>query len=522
MRVLFVFPDMSETTTNYTGVLNYGIASIAACLRPRGHDVRLFHITQPVTEAEFKARIRAERPDIVAFSSNSHYARRLKEWSAWSREAWDAPVIVGGIHATLAPEDLAPVRAIDHICIGEGEATMTELLDRIESGGDTLHVEGLWSRDGERVVRNPMRVLPAGIDHLPAPDLSLFSFDELYGIRRGTFSFIMSRGCAFRCTYCCISTLQQMFPREGAYWRFLSPPRAVEVLRELLDRHMPDAREITFTDAVFFPNRKWLAEFVPLYAKNIELPFSTNVRADMLTEETVTLLAEAGCRTVRMGVESGDERITTEILVRHLSIRHIRNAFAIARRHGIQRMSYNMIGLPTERLPQALRTVRLNAELDPDEALAFIFCPYPGTALHRLSAELGYLTDREFDHYKAGVTTNMPQFRESDILFVHRHFHALIRLYRTAARLPGALGRRAPDALDAVLASPLFPRRMIVRAKENYLRTRHAFGDWLVRRSPVLYRLLGGRDPVYSVRAVAGPAAGASLHSAGARGAPAP
>jgi radical SAM superfamily enzyme YgiQ (UPF0313 family) len=222
----------------------------------------------------------------------------------------------------------------------------------------------------------------------------------------------------------------------------------------------------------------------------------------MLTDETVALLAEAGCDVVRMGVESGDERITAEVLKRHLKIQHLRDAFATTRRHGIRRMSYNMIGLPTERLPQALKTVRLNAELDPDEALAFIFYPYPGTELHRLSAELGYLTDREFDHYKAGVSTNMPQFSESDILFVHRHFHSLIRLYRAAARLPGALGRRAPDALDTMFASPLFPRSAIVRAKESYLRTRHVFGDWLVRRSPWLYRRLGGRDPVHSMRRV--------------------
>lgn len=500
MRVLFVFPDMSETTTNYTGVLNYGVASISACLRLQGHEAGLFHITQPISEAEFKARVRAERPDIVAFSSTSHYARRLKEWSAWSHEACDAPVIVGGIHATLAPEDLASVPTIDHICIGEGEDTMLDLLDRMQKGGDTLHVEGLWSRNGDEVIRNPMRVITPSVDALPPPDLSLFSFDELYAIRRGTFPFIMSRGCAFKCTYCCVSTLKNMFPREGAYWRFLTPQRAVEVLRGMLDRYMPDARHINFLDAIFFPNRKWLKEFGPLYREKIGLPFICNMRADMLTEEAAEIMADAGCEMVRMGVESGDERMTTEILKRHLKIEHIRAAFAALRKVGIRRMSYNMVGLPTETLPLALKTVRLNAEIDPEEALAFIFYPYPGTDLHRLSAELGYLTEREFDHYKVGVVTNMPQFSETDILFVHRHFHAMMRLYRAAARLPGGLGRRAPDLVDALLASPLFPRWAIVRSKEAYLRVRHVFGDWLVRRSPGLYRLLGGRDPVHTVR----------------------
>jgi radical SAM superfamily enzyme YgiQ (UPF0313 family) len=502
VRVLFVFPDMSETTTNYTGVLNYGIASISAYLKMQDHEVGLLHITDPIDEATFKARVREEAPDIVAFSSTSHYAKRVREWSRWAHEARDVPVIVGGIHATLAPEDLARVPTIDHICIGEGEETMLDLVQRMESGGDTLHVEGLWSRDCDQVIRNPMRVITPNLDLMPVPDLSIFSFDELYSIRRGTFPFIMSRGCAFKCTYCCVSTLKNMFPREGAYWRFLTPARAVEVLRSMLDRLMPDAQHINFLDAIFFPNKKWLKEFGPLYREQIGLPFICNMRADMMTEEAAAIMADAGCEMVRMGVESGDERMTTEILKRHLKVEDIRNAFAILRRHDIRRMSYNMVGLPTETLPLALKTVRLNADIDPEEALAFIFYPYPGTDLHRLSAELGYLTDRELDHYRVGVTTNMPQFSETDILFVHRHFRALIRLYALGQRLPGALGRVWGDALSAALASPVFPRWAIVAGKESYLKARHRFGDWLVRRSPGLYRLLGGRDPVYEVRRV--------------------
>ena len=108
----------------------------------------------------------------------------------------------------------------------------------------------------------------------------------------------------------------------------------------------------------------------------------------------------------------------------------------IGRLRGIERWSYNIVGLPTETLPIALETARFNAEIAADLALAFIFYPYPGTELYRVCREKGFLTEREYDHYQVGVTLRQPQFKESDVLFVHRFFPTLIRLYRAAGRLP--------------------------------------------------------------------------------------
>ena len=143
----------------------------------------------------------------------------------------------------------------------------------------------------------------------------------------------------------------------------------------------------------------------------------------------------------------------------------------------------------------ALETVRLNAEIDPELALAFIFYPYPGTDLHRLCKEKGLLTDREYDHYKVGVAIRQPQFPDHDVLFVHRSFQRLIRIYQSAGRLPGRLPRIACAALDAAIASPLLPRRAIIATLEAYRKTRHAVGEALASRAPVLYRALGGRAP---------------------------
>ena len=508
MRVLFIFPDLSSTTTHYTGVVSYGVASLTAALRREGHTPGLLHLTETPDPDDFRARVRAFAPDLVAFSANSHYARRLRDWTAWASEASGAPVVVGGIHATLAPEAVSALPAVDFTCVGEGEGALTELCAALERGADPRGIANLWVRDGDRVVRNPTRPIHADLDALPDPDLSLFDVPRLYGARRGTFTYTLSRGCAFGCTYCCVHSLRRVAPRTGRFWRFLSPARAVGQLRALLDRHLPDADSVSFVDAILFPDREWLEAFAPLYRRTIGLPFACNMRADMIDEGTAALLRAMDCRVVRMGVESGDERITRDVLRRSLDVADLRRAFALLREQGIERWSYNMVGLPSETLREALSTVRLNAEIVPDLVLAFIFFPYPGTELHRVCEREGWLTGREFDHYQAGSAVRMPQFGETDVRFVQRWFQRLVRLYAAAGRLPGGLGRAAPDALDALLASPLFPRAALLHGREGYRRLRHRVGEALVRCSPALYRALGGRDPVgRATSSIAGPSA---------------
>ncbi len=509
MKVLFVFPDLSSTMTHYTGALSYGVGSLAAALREDGHALSLLHLVAPPEERDFRAAVREARPDLVAFSANSHYARRLRPWTTWAHEASGAPVVVGGVHATLAPEEVSALPDVRFTCIGEGEQPLRELCRALEDGADPAGIPNLWARAGAGVVRNATRPPVADLDTLPDPDLSIFDFDRLHLVRQGTFTFLMSRGCAYACTYCCAHGLHQAAGGGHRTWRYLSPERAAGQLEALLKRHMPGARDITFVDGMFFPDREWLARFAPLYRARVGLPFSCNLRADRVDPECAGLLRGMNCRRARLGVESGDERITREVLRRRLGLDDIRRAFELLRRNGIERCAYNMVGLPTETLPLALRTVRFNAEIEADLPLAFIFHPYPGTELRRRCAAEGWLTEREVDHYQAGSTIRMPQFAETDILFVHRLFRSLVRLYALGRRLPAGARRAWHGALDAVLGGPLLPRAAIVRVIGAYRGLRHRAGESIVRRSPWLYRLLGGRDPGLKRRhaVLGGPAA---------------
>lgn len=496
MRVLFVFPDLAADVTNYTGVPSYGVAVLSAVLKQAGHEVALAHLTTPPTAADFRECVRAARPDLVAFSCNSHYAQRLSLWSAWAKEASRAPVIVGGVHATLAPEQVAADPHVDFVCVGEGEGPLPELCAALAAGLDPTRIANLWARSNGGFVRNRPRPLLTDLDALPDPDFGLFDYDRLYHVRRGLFPFLMSRGCAYSCTYCCSHALREITAGGARFWRFQSPDHATSQLARMMARHQPGAARVHFHDTILFARHDWLEDFARLYRARVGLPFSCNLRADMVTPETADLLASMGCETIRFGVECGDEELNSGLLNRGHSLGDVRRAFALTRERGISRVSYNLVGLPGETLARALATVRLNAELAPDLALPFIFYPYPGTRLRRLCEKRGYLTGAEFDHYLMGSTVRLPGFCQTDILFVQRFFVPLLRLHALARRWPPRLRRAWWDLLAAVAGSPLLPRGLLVAARDRYKALRHRAGEWLVARHPRLYLRLGGTDPL--------------------------
>jgi anaerobic magnesium-protoporphyrin IX monomethyl ester cyclase len=496
VRVLFVFPDLSSDKTNFTGALSYGIALLSSELKAAGHEVALYHITSMPSREEFRENVGGAEADLVAFSSNSHYARRLRNWTAWTREETGAKIAVGGVHATLDPEDVCAMPGVEFVCVGEGDSALPELCEALEGGRSPSRVKNVWARNGGAFVKNSVRPFLQDLDALPDPDLSIFNFDNLYSTRRGVFPYIMSRGCAFHCTYCSAPAYAKLSPGAGRVWRFLTPGRAAAQLGRLVARHMPDAPLVTFLDSILFPHTDWLREFAPMYIEHVGKPFSCNLRPDFVTDEVAGILQTMGCMSVRLGVESGNEDMTARVLNRQLSVDDIRAAFTILRKHGIKRWAYNMVGLPGETIHQALDTVRLNAEIDPDLALSFMFYPYPGTYLRERCAAEGSLVEKEFDHYQIDSGTRSATFPRADVLFMHRFFARLVRAYSMARDWPRPLRLAWEQALTSILVSPLLPRGTIVFVRDRYKRLRHRVGEYLVRRSPRLYRALGGTDPL--------------------------
>ncbi|MBN1917796.1 MAG: B12-binding domain-containing radical SAM protein [Verrucomicrobia bacterium] len=385
MKILLGFVEVNQRFGALG--LQHGLMSISAVLKQHGHEVALAYFSRAHELDEWPARLTEARPQVVGFYVAAEQAEQVGELiNAVPRDG--TFTIVGGPHATCFPQMLEKIDRLDAVCIGEGELTLLELVEALESGRDPATVEGLWvKREGE-IVKTPPRPFIAEIDKLPVEDWDLFDVQQnidRYGM--GQMRVLASRGCPYKCTYCANHILAAAQP--GRYVRFRSIDNLLDELKMLKARFTFE--EIFFDDDIFMLDRRRLREFAERYPKEVGVPFICCGRVEVTNDETMQLLKQAGARRVDFGVEVGDEELRRTVLKRTMSNDEIIAAIECAQRAGLQVKTLNMVGLPGETPEKHMATVRLNQRLRTDVTNCSVFWPHPGTELYDLCVREGYV-----------------------------------------------------------------------------------------------------------------------------------
>ncbi|MEW6524419.1 MAG: radical SAM protein [Bacillota bacterium] len=498
MRVLLVYPDFLESKggTAQHGSYSEGLASLSAVLKSQGHQVALMHLTRPAHEREYLAELASYQPDLVGFNSRTSVFPYVRQYALWTKQYDDIPTVCGGYHATLVPQETLDTPGIDAVCIGEGEHILAGLCRAVEQGEDWSQLPGVWTRCGGQMVRNPVAPLVEDLDTLPLPDFSLFDYRRLAASQMSTALVMLSRGCPYNCAYCCNHGLRKVYPNPARYTRFRSPERSIVYLEQLRTSY-PGLRYLNFMDDILPLNREWFSDFISRYRREVGLPFSCRLRANLVDRDVVCALKEAGCYLVHMGVETGDEELRRAVLNRPISQEQLVKAFDTCRDLDMSTLAYNMINLPGETVNSTLSTIRLNARLRPQRMVVSIFYPYPGTDLHRLSWERGWLSGSD---YQSDMPLKQPGYGSAQVWFMHRYFKSLVRVYQLLYRLPHPAQRACRGALEAVLCSPLLPRRSLAVAADAIIAVGVGLKRFLMKHFPAFYLRLRdrvvGRVPV--------------------------
>jgi len=258
-----------------------------------------------------------------------------------------------------------------------------------------------------------------------------------------------SRGCPFQCTYCANHALVELYRGKGPYVRYRSIPHLMGEIESVLKRY-PGIGFLGFHDDTFTLTPRWTRDFLDAYSARFKTPFWCNATADSITPELAARLKQAGCFEVRIGVESGNDAIRTEILRKKVPRAAIVAAFQSLREAGIFTYAFNMVGLPFE-TPATLReTIALNQEIRPDHVFCSVFFPYPGTQSHALCREKGWIAETAVASYFAHESAlNQPTISRREVIFTHEIFRDLVRwprlepLIRILHRIPVAPGKSA-------------------------------------------------------------------------------
>src|SRR3989344_5471305 len=179
-------------------------------------------------------------PILVGFSVHTIARATAIELTNMIKSKLDKFIIWGGIDATSSPE--IAIKYADAVCIGEGEETLLEVGLKLEKNKSLEKVKGLWLRKNEEIIKNNQRSLVENLDVLPAPDFSsknkfsinndkLIVNDSSINNDPGIYTIMTSRGCPFKCTYCCNSFLRGLYGGQK-YLRRKSVKTVIEELKK--------------------------------------------------------------------------------------------------------------------------------------------------------------------------------------------------------------------------------------------------------------------------------------------------
>lgn len=334
---------------------------LAAVLHANGHEVR-------VSSEEF-----ADADLVILPSSMVEYSNEIE----WATRIKQQGINVGfvGPFATARPDLFLP--HCDFVISGEPEEA-------------AMRISESWLPEGV-VVSKPI----VKVDELPFPKWDLFpieSYSYLPALKERPFLPILSgRGCYYTCDYC---------PYKDFYqWRNRSVDNVMAEIEHLVDKF--GVRAMLFRDPIFSAPKQRAREISEEFIKrNIKLRWACETRLDLLDEELLEVMYEAGLRVVNVGVESSSDTILRNVKRRPITVDHQEAMIRYCDKLGIRVTAFYVLGLDGDTPETIADTVRYAKKLNTHAALFFINTPFPGTPpFDKVKDRLLTQTWEQFDCY---------------------------------------------------------------------------------------------------------------------------
>ena len=376
---------------------------VAGAIINEGHDLDFFDTYLSKPDAIADSIIKGDH-ELLMMSIMTMDVPKAVELIDRVKAKRSIPVLVGGIHPTIVgARFLEQYPQIDYLCIGEGESMAVEFIENLGKPS-LLQVQNLAYRKDGKAVINPIRP-PEPLESLPPFPYRLYSRKRIVS-GDGFLSVAATRGCPYRCTYCCNKIYLDHYGKD--YLRKRPIEQVISEMIFLKERYRP--RFFLLSDEMMLWEEQYAKDLFMAIKERVGIPYGFMARAEHIDEETVKIAKETGCQYVGIGIECGDEKFRKEHLKRYMTNEQIVRAFQLLKAAGISTTSYNMIGFPfdnDEELTKA--TMELNRQAEPTFVQVTIFYPFPGTALYDYCVEKDLIdTTKSMTDYYSDTVLKRP------------------------------------------------------------------------------------------------------------------
>lgn len=306
------------------------------------------------------------------------------------------PLVWGGPHPTILPEETLKNKYVDIICIGESDITFRELVEALDSKTSLYNVEGIAFKDGGKITVTPKRDLLDVETLLPTPweliNVNDYIQPDFY-LKKSPRTLDIgqtSRGCPFRCGFCCSASIRQH------KWRAMSIDKSLGIIVEAVKKFKLNG--IWIRDDEFYVNRKRTSAICEgMIKNNLNIHWYTSgTRVDVFnkaTDEETALLKRSGAYVLKFGAESGSNRIL-KLVQKGITWQETLKANLKAKKHGIIPAYGMVIGFPTETFDEINKTIELALRIKRDNPSAQLeaissYTPLPSTPLYDLAISHG-------------------------------------------------------------------------------------------------------------------------------------